>query len=250
MSEPAPLTDGELFEDLTPGPLDHAIVGREIRIYAETGSTNDLAMTYGGHGTVYVADRQHGGRGRLGRTWHSAPGLGLWFTVALERYADGLTFAAALAVRDALRDRAESKIKWPNDVYINGRKVCGILTERRDDRVAVGIGLNVHHAESDFPEELRQTATSLSRECPGPWRRGAVLAAVLTALDGYVAALYGDAFDRVRDEWAAACNVEGRTVNWEGSVGRAEEIDAAGALVIRFNGDSRKVVSGTVEFLD
>jgi len=96
-------------------PLDTLCVGARIIALRKVDSTNSVAFRVGGDGTVVVADRQTAGRGRHGRAWHSAPGLGLWFSVAFEEILDGLMFAGALAVRDALRHVSALEVKWPND---------------------------------------------------------------------------------------------------------------------------------------
>ncbi|MCP4639540.1 MAG: biotin--[acetyl-CoA-carboxylase] ligase, partial [bacterium] len=103
------------YEELVSTPIDTTVVGSRILVYEEVASTIDHSLRLGGHGVVVVADRQTAGRGRRGRSWHSAPGLGLWFSVAFERPLEGLTFAAALAVRDGARAWCPLTVKWPND---------------------------------------------------------------------------------------------------------------------------------------
>ena len=110
-------------------PLVTHVVGSRVLVYESIGSTSDCALRLGGEGTVIVADMQTSGRGRHGRTWHSLPGKGLWFSVAFDHPVEGLAFAAPLAVRDAVSPYAAATIKWPNDLLIDGKKFCGVLIE-------------------------------------------------------------------------------------------------------------------------
>ena len=239
------------YESLLSVPLDTVLVGRKVLTFGEIDSTNTFALAQGEDGMVVVADRQTAGRGRLGRTWHSAPGLGLWFTVALEGPPlDGLSFAAALAVRDAIAPRAPLKIKWPNDLLCHGKKVCGILVEHRAGRTALGIGLNVHHRADDFPPELRAKASSLEAELGGSWERAQVLRAALTELDRTIMLLRGGGLAAIHDAWAQACALTGRVVRCNGVEGRVREIDRRGALVVEAADGAHTIFSGDLEFLD
>ncbi len=238
------------YASLVASPLETLLVGREIVEFDVIDSTNTYALDHGGDGTVYVADRQTAGRGRQGRTWHSAPGLGLWFTVALEGLIEGLSFAAALAVRDALAPRAALAIKWPNDLLCNRKKICGILVEHRAGRTALGIGLNVHHQPDDFPEELRVKAGSLASEVGGTWDRAAVLRDVLTALDRTIILIREGQLAQVHRAWAEACRLEGRRIRTGGIEGRVLRIDGRGALIVEEAGVQHTIHSGEIEILD
>jgi BirA family biotin operon repressor/biotin-[acetyl-CoA-carboxylase] ligase len=238
------------YAALAAAPLDTRLIGRQIIEFDEIGSTNTYALEHGGDGVVYVADRQTAGRGRLGRTWHSAPGLGLWFAVALEGPYEGLTFAAALAVRDSIAPRASLTIKWPNDLLFRGRKVCGILVEHRAGRTALGIGINVHHEPEDFPEELRAKAGSLESDIGGVWNRAAVLRDVLTELDRTIILLRTGHLAEVHRAWAEACRLEGRRIRIGGIEGQVLRIDSRGALVVQGAGAEHVIHSGDIEFLD
>ncbi|HET7226104.1 MAG TPA: biotin--[acetyl-CoA-carboxylase] ligase [Candidatus Eisenbacteria bacterium] len=159
--------------------LTTARLGRTLLARAEAGSTNDVAweaLAAGApEGVAVTADVQSAGRGRLGRAWHTAPGLGLAFSVALRqgcdrRTAGTLPLVAGLALARALeRCGAHPDLKWPNDLLLGGRKLAGILCESRRlprgvDAVVIGVGVNVAQREADFPPALRATATSLARE--------------------------------------------------------------------------------------
>src|SRR5262249_38382993 len=155
-------------------------VGRDIRVFQETTSTNDviekLARDGVKEGVVVFAEAQTKGRGRLGRKWMSPSKKGLWFSVLLRPglrpvAATQLTIAAATALRRAIAAQTglNPEIKWPNDILVNGRKVAGILTELsaeldRVKYVVLGIGVDVNLSAGDFPSDLRPLATSLKAE--------------------------------------------------------------------------------------
>lgn len=243
MSEPRRKTP------LTMPHLDTWVVGSRCLVFDEIDSTNNYALQLGGDGTVVVADRQTAGRGRHGRPWYSAGGLGLWFSVAFEGLVPGLSFAAPLGVRDALRPRCEVELKWPNDVRIGGRKICGILVEHRDGVTVLGIGINVHHRPEDFPEELRGTATSLEAATGLEFDRTELLEAVLTDLDRKVKVLREGGGERLRRAWAEACRVKGRRVRCGDTLGVVEDVDAQGALIVATPQGEQRIVAGDIVHL-
>jgi BirA family biotin operon repressor/biotin-[acetyl-CoA-carboxylase] ligase len=230
--------------DLIAGPLDTVIVGSRVLVLEQTESTNDLALRLGGDGTVVVTDHQTAGRGRHGKSWHSAAGLGLWFSVSLEGNVEGLPFAAPLAVRDALRPWCRVDIKWPNDLLFDGKKLGGILIEQRGQRTALGIGINVLHSPEDFPEDVRTTATSIQSASTKPCNRSHVLKALLTALDEKIMVMRSGKIDALHRDWAAACNVQGRRVRAGAVDGAVESIDQTGALIVRTNEGVQRILFG------
>lgn len=153
-------------------------LARKLFFYEETGSTNEdikqMANEGAPNGTLVIADRQTTGRGRRGRTWISPKGESVYMSLLLRpkcmpNQASVLTLVMALAVTEAMEELAPSKtgIKWPNDIVMNGKKVCGILTEMgleqtTIDYVAIGVGINVN--QSFFDEEIATTATSIALE--------------------------------------------------------------------------------------
>lgn len=167
--------------------------GSRLVFLEETDSTNNQAklLAAGGaaHGTLVVADRQNAGRGRRGRSWESPSGTGIFMSLILKPAflpdrASMLTLVAALAASKAVEEVSglEARIKWPNDLVVNKKKVTGILTEMSADMsqihyVVVGIGINVNMIE--FPEEIRETATSLSLEAGHEVDRACLIAAFL-----------------------------------------------------------------------
>lgn len=158
--------------------LQDCRIGNDIVVVEEAESTNDLvwkAVESGvSEGLVIFAERQTKGRGQYGRRWESAPYLGLWFSILLRpaltlAESPRLTVLLAEAVAETIADETgcAPTIKWPNDIYLSGRKVAGVLVEGRmaidGSYVAVaGIGINVNQTIDDFPEELREAAGSLA----------------------------------------------------------------------------------------
>lgn len=242
-------------------------IGREIRHVLDVPSTmtvaGEAAAAGAPDGTVIVAERQTQGRGRLGREWHSAPGRGIWMTIVLRPPMSPmelapLTLLAAVGVAAGIEAATglAPGIKWPNDVLLNDRKVCGILTELLAEQdavryVLVGIGINVHQTPDEFPGEVRHLATSLAVAAGHAVDRVAVVRAVLAALDReYDAALRGG-FGPVLDRWRARSVTLGREVTVQTAgrtlVGIAEDITAQGGLIVREPAGRRHtVLSGDV----
>lgn len=197
MTAPEPRLDAS---SLAAGLPPARAVGREILVFEETNSTNDLAARAGrdgvAEGLVIFAETQLAGRGRLGRNWNSPPRQGLWFSVLLRPRAPhdqwpALTFCAALAVAEAAEELTQrpAAIKWPNDVLLQGRKISGILLETHQSPapgfVVMGIGINVLQSSADFPPALRDLAGSLSMAATAPVSREAAALSVLRRLNGY-----------------------------------------------------------------
>ncbi|MFL6520346.1 MAG: biotin--[acetyl-CoA-carboxylase] ligase [Chthoniobacterales bacterium] len=170
-------------------------IGNDIMVVEETESTNDLAWKAVERGVpegfVIFAERQTKGRGQYGRRWESAPYLGLWFSVVLrpaltlaESPKLTVLLAETLAATIAEETSCAPTIKWPNDLYLSGRKVAGVLVEGRTatdgSYVAVaGIGINVNQTIDDFPEDLRDTAGSLAMATGKTISRAKLAVAVL-----------------------------------------------------------------------
>ncbi len=236
-----------------------------ILYFDEIDSTNNRAKQLGeegaDEGTVVIADHQTGGRGRIGRSFDSPKGQGLYLSILLRPEipsdrAPQLTPLAALAVRKALYLTAglETKIKWPNDIVRNGKKLCGILTEMSMtgsavSHVVVGIGVNVH--QKDFPGELSEVATSVYLESGKEISRKELADCLLTAFFSY----YEDFLETTDltdflEEYDSVLINRGETVKVldpkEPYTGIAEGIDASGALLVRTGEGIRMVSSGEV----
>jgi BirA family biotin operon repressor/biotin-[acetyl-CoA-carboxylase] ligase len=178
--------------------------GQKIHYHTVATSTNVLAKSLAGEGapegTVVVADSQSGGRGRMGRTWISPPDVNLYCSLILRPAVPSirvpqLTLLVAVAIHQALRDLTPEltpMIKWPNDIVVNGKKLCGVLCEMQSEPdlthfVVVGIGMNVNQRE--IPLELQPIATSLLLESGRESSRPALLAAIMNH------------FERLYDQW-------------------------------------------------
>jgi BirA family biotin operon repressor/biotin-[acetyl-CoA-carboxylase] ligase len=224
-------------------------LGRSLITRASVGSTNDEAWAAfaadAPDGTVVVADAQSAGRGRLGRTWHTAPGKSLALSVLLRQGCEPpalhlLPLAAGLVVAEALEVLgARPSLKWPNDVLLEGRKVAGVLCEARRGAAVVGVGVNLGQAAADFPGELSATAISLE-QAGGPTSGGCptaredVAAAFLDALEARWDALRQDGPAALLEAWRGRATFWGELVTVrlsDGEVrGVARGLDGAGAL--------------------
>lgn len=254
-------------DDLLSLVAGNKIVGRDIRVFAETSSTNDvvekLARDDVREGVVVFAETQRKGRGRLGRRWLSPARRGLWFSLLLRpplrpQAATRLTVAAATALVRAIRSQTgiTPDIKWPNDILIRGRKVAGVLTELSAELdhikyVILGIGVDVNMSAADFPPELKKVATSLRLETGAELRRADLAAAILGELDRDYSRVCCSQFEALADEWEQHCTTLGRRVCIQVGPrllqGQAEALDDDGALLLRTeHGHIERIVGGDV----
>lgn len=239
---------------------------REIVVFSETDSTNDLAMQRGRQGgaggLAIFAERQTAGRGRFGRRWASASHRGLWFSLLLRPALPlalwpRLTTWAAVALADAIENALgmAPAIKWPNDVHLGGKKVAGILAESGTDTsgepfAVVGIGVNVNHEPADFPEELLVRAGSLRMATGRLIDRPAFATALLCALDARLPEISAD-FSNIIAAAARRSSLLGRWIRVQSGVdlleGQAEELDANGHLLLRsVDGTLHQLTAGEV----
>lgn len=246
--------------------MDRACGSWNIVCYDETDSTNTrakhLAEEGAGEGTLVVAERQNAGKGRRGRSWVSPSGTGIWMSLVLRpdippSKASMLTLVAALGVCEGIYRAIQVKtdIKWPNDIVLNKKKICGILTEMSTELdsiqyVVVGVGINVNIEA--FPEELSQTATSLYLETKEKYKRAPIIGAVAAAFWHYYKAFLetGDLSGLKEDYESRLANM-GRQVTVMASPeaygGICRGIDKEGELLVeRENGEICHVLSGEV----
>jgi BirA family transcriptional regulator, biotin operon repressor / biotin---[acetyl-CoA-carboxylase] ligase len=211
-----------------------------------TDSTNERAkaLAAGGapHGTLVTADEQTAGRGRQGRAWTAPPRSAVLMSLVIRDPDEVLPLTAAVAICDALP--AECEIKWPNDVWLDRRKLAGILVEGRPQQrwAVLGVGLNVRTAE--FPSELRSTATSL-RLAGIETDVEAILGALLPSLDRWL----GASRAAVLEAWRGRDALRGERVRWEGGAGTAAGIDESGALVVVTEEGRITLESGEIHLL-
>ena len=235
--------------------------GCEIYYFDSIDSTNTKAkeLAEEGHpsGTLVVADRQTAGKGRRGRSWESPTGIGIFMTLMLKpeinpNNASMLTLVAAMATTRAIRrvTGVPALIKWPNDIVMNGKKVCGILTEMSAqfdyiNHIVIGIGINVHN--EDFPEEIAKTASSLYLESGQHIHRASLIEAFLEEFeDVYAEYLKTEDMEGLQKEYDAMLVNRGRQVRVldpkEPFEGKAMGITKKGELIVD-TWESRKLVS-------
>ena len=243
------------------------VVGRDIQVFEQTTSTNDvieiLARDGVKEGVVVFAESQTKGRGRLGRKWMSPTHKGLWFSILLRpdlrpQEATQLTVASATALRRAIAAETglQPEIKWPNDILIGGKKVAGILTELsaevdRVKHIILGIGVDVNLDAGELPAELRKNATSLKIESGEVISRAEMAVAILRELDLDYARIGGGKFPAVADEWESGCATIGKNVTihiGDRKIrGCAESLDDDGALLVRTeHGHLERIIGGDV----
>jgi BirA family transcriptional regulator, biotin operon repressor / biotin---[acetyl-CoA-carboxylase] ligase len=221
--------------------------------YRVTDSTNErakeLASAGAPHGTLVTADEQSAGRGRQGRVWTAPPRSAVLMSLILraldERHAL-LPLAAAVAVCEAC-ERAgatDARIKWPNDVWIERRKVAGILVEGRPQEGWAVLGLGVNVTTTAFPDEIAETATSLhlSGTDVAPDR---VLADLLRSLSEWL----GAPPDAVLSAWRERDALKGERVRWSGGEGNADGIDDSGGLLVQTRDGPVTLDAGEVHLL-
>lgn len=241
-------------------------VAKEVLYFDTIDSTNtkaqELAEKGYPSGTLVVADKQESGKGRRGRSWVSPSGTGIFMTLMIKpdinpNNASMLTLVAALAVAKAITSVTgeEAMIKWPNDIVINGKKVCGILTEMNAqfdyiNHIVVGIGINVHN--ESFPEEISQMASSLMIEAGGKrFHRAQIIAETMSYFEQYY-----DTFLKTQDLSALVREYDELLVNRNKSVrvldpkepfdGKAMGITPKGELIVETWASRKLVSSGEV----
>jgi BirA family transcriptional regulator, biotin operon repressor / biotin---[acetyl-CoA-carboxylase] ligase len=252
--------------DLTPEAISAALggawCGRSLTVSEHTRSTNDDAraasLAGAPHGHVVVADHQTQGRGSRGRTWSSPAGSDLYFSVVVHGTTPSallpqLTLAVGLAVAESaealLGGTQRVEVKWPNDVWVDGHKLAGILVEastigERALPVVVGVGFNVNRLA--FPADLDIPASSLALVAGRPFARAEVLAALLGSLETWLDRFARDGIAALRAPLEARLALRGCEAECDGVRGRVLGLDAAGALVLDTASGPVSVVAGTL----
>ncbi len=241
-------------------------IGRKIIHYFRTDSTNNVALKLAArdeaHGTLVLSEEQTAGRGRLGRSWYSEKSSGIYASVILRpplspATAPLLTLVAGLAAHRAVTavTGLAVDLRWPNDLMVNGKKVCGILTEMsaeldRLHAVVLGFGVNVNHRE--MPKELEATATSLRIEGGKSYSRAHILVALLKELERFYRLLLGEGSDIIAQGWAAASSyAQGKRIrvlsNSGEFVATTAGLEPSGALRVRCeDGREESLVAGEI----
>lgn len=246
--------------------LGEGAIGHRIVHYFRADSTNTIALRLASegadHGTVVVAEEQTAGRGRLGRVWYSEKSSGIYVSVLLRpplapAAAPAITLMAGLAAQAAIERSTGlvTDIRWPNDLLLKGKKLCGILTEMsaevdRLHAVVIGIGINVNHHQ--IPEELRPIATSLRLETGKVQSRVQVLAALLKELEHHYQVLLQQGTTAIVSRWTAVSSyARGKRIVVRTSAGEFRAttagLEPTGALRIRYDdGREEPLLAGEI----
>lgn len=265
MPEVAEIINSKELKTLIKGAL-----GRYLTCMEEAVSTNTLAsgLCEKGalHGTVVIADSQTRGRGRLGRSWISPPGVNIYMSLILKPSMEPkevvlLTLMAAVACANALTKETGLKveIKWPNDLMVQDKKLGGILTESRSlhgkmTSAIIGLGLNVNIGMEVLPAEIRGIATSVKAETGIEYSRVRLIAAILNSMDFWYNRLLKAERTAVLEEWKKLNSTLGRPVSVfigaEALKGIAEDIDEEGMLLVRLpTGSLKRIMAGDINHL-
>lgn len=248
------------------------IIGKEIIVLESTVSTNDVALRIGRgrddpEGVVVVANEQTGGRGRFDRRWISPPGVNLYFSVILRPGSVSgevqiVTLASAVAIASAIREHTgiKAEIKWPNDVLVNNRKVCGILVEMRSGGgcpglLIIGTGVNVNMDMNTFGDDLQERATSLKVEAGRSLDRSGLFNALLSGLERVYKILLNGDKSAVFHEWYRLNCTIGKSVSICDQdriiSGVADGINDRGELLVRLaSGGIETIRAGDVTILE
>jgi len=243
--------------------LQGGLIGKKITTFQETVSTNAVAFRMAedgaAEGSVVIADSQTGGKGRLGRNWTSPAGVNLYCSVILRPpiqpvAAPQLTFLSVIAVARAIEQVSpiQTRIKWPNDILVDGKKVAGLLNEMSAETdkvnfVILGIGVNLNMTQEQFPDDLRHPATSLFMEAGVKVNRTFFARVLLQELDSLYTTFLREGYAPARREWLERSRLAGAmvTVTDINSVrrGRVAGIDEYGALLLD---SGEQILSGDV----
>jgi BirA family biotin operon repressor/biotin-[acetyl-CoA-carboxylase] ligase len=261
----------ETPDTLTPGEIKAGlrtkVIGKDVKYFKETESTNIIAREIAAsvdEGTIVIAESQTAGRGRLGRKWISPVG-GIWLSIILKPgmepvYAPRITLLAGVSVAKTMQGFGlPAKIKWPNDVLINGKKVCGILTEIGAEvdiieYLVVGIGIDANVDTGTFPEDFRDNSTSLEKEMGHKINRVGFVQKLLEEFETLYTKFQEDGFPQILEEWRNMSATIGQWVKITAQArtiyGEAIGVDNEGALIVETaEGHLEKIVAGNCEHM-
>ncbi|KGR79528.1 biotin--[acetyl-CoA-carboxylase] ligase [Ureibacillus manganicus] len=249
--------------------LKTARLGKQVHYYDECTSTQTIAheLVRNGveDGTIVVAESQTEGKGRMARHWESTKGKGIWMTIIirpkiLPHQAPQFTLIAAVSVVNAIRSLGKSispEIKWPNDILLNGKKCTGILTEMIAEMdgvqaLLIGIGINVNQKLEDFPDELKDIATSLAIEADEKIERAELIAAILQYLEKYTDVYLKLGFEPIKVLWEEFSGTIGKKIKAttlrEVIEGTAIGITEDGVLEVKLdNNEIKRIYSADIE---
>jgi BirA family transcriptional regulator, biotin operon repressor / biotin---[acetyl-CoA-carboxylase] ligase len=245
--------------------LRTGFIGRELVYHDTIDSTNaqafKLALAGCTEGTAVIAEAQSAGRGRLRRRWHSPHEKNIYLSVVLRpplhpSQVFPITFISSLAVCDTLEELGlKPALKWPNDVLVNGKKICGTLIELSTEAdlirfVVIGIGLNVNMDKTDMSDDILGTATSLLIEMRNHFARARICGILLNNLEKYYNIVVQEGMQEICKRWEERSQIKGRymEITQMDTVyrGTAEGIDRDGAILLNDNGRTIRVIAGDV----
>jgi BirA family biotin operon repressor/biotin-[acetyl-CoA-carboxylase] ligase len=245
------------------------LIGHDIHHFPLLESTNNYLKEEAGKGAqdglVVITEVQRSGKGRMGRLWISPPG-GIWLSILLRPkippvHAPKITLMAGVAVAKTIKElfELEPKLKWPNDVFIKGRKICGILTEMSADQnnidfIVVGIGINANVKLSDFPDKLQGLVTSLLDETGNEILRVDFIVRLLEQFDELYLKFKKQMFGSTMQSWKQYSDTLGRSVEIATETdiiyGQALDLGSNGELIVmRENGKKEHVIAGDCIYL-
>jgi len=257
-------------EEVCAGLTTEVLGRRDYFYYPSVDSTNKQARILASEGypegTIVVAEMQTEGRGRRGRNWYSPPGQGIYMSLILRpsiplKEISRISLMKAVAVAETLQEELglPARIKWPNDVLINDKKIAGLLSEAITDMdgieyIVIGIGLNINNPESDFPDDFRTDPTSILAEKKQPVSRVKLMQRLLAKLEHHYYLLLKGDFAETLSTGKRLSMVIGQMVSLETSqglvTGRAVDIDEDGFLLVDDgSGFQHTVISGEIDVL-
>ncbi len=246
------------------------LIGHRLHYYESIDSTNEEAFRLGvqgaPEGTVLIAERQSAGKGRMQRVWYSPAGANIYTSIILRptfetSRAPQISIAAGVAVAETINRYCPGKawLKWPNDVLIDGKKVCGILAQMKMsvnaiDFIVVGIGMNVNLSHQEFPLDIQEIATSLAVETGREISRLELIISLYENLAKWYRQLAQNGFDPIKEKWLSLSSMIGKTVSVmfreETASGKAVDLGDDGSLIILTAGNEiMKVSAGDATIL-
>jgi len=273
--ESAPKKGYLLSESSDPITADEIRKGLSTKIFGkknitylkETDSTNtrakELAAQGAPEGTLVIAEKQTKGRGRRGRSWFSPPGDGIYFSLILRPIISPsetpkITLMTAVVLAETLISlmKLKLRIKWPNDILVNGKKLAGILTEISTDMdavnyIIVGLGLNVNAQLEDLPKEIRKTATSILIETGKQFPRVKLIQHYLKLYEIFYDMFKNNDFEPIMNRWRELADIIGRQIKVDvigkTHIGKVEDVDNDGVLILKDDqGRLQRIFSGDV----
>ena len=264
------MSGGRLSAELISYGLATERIGQKVLVYETTDSTNDVAWCHASEegsddGLAVFAEQQRLGRGRLGRSWLAGRGKGVLCSVLLQDLAgmprEGLALLAGLAAAEAIESCCgrRVRIKWPNDVTFEGRKVAGTIVESRrqeaSDCFVVGVGINCSQQEEDFSPELQETATSLRLMCGSKVDRVQLAQEFLCRLEDWLKAASAEGgLERLHQSWLGRCDEVGRRIRLisdnQTFEGRVIDVCPKKGLLLQLDAGAVRVFDGATTMVD